>query len=550
MQALDHAERIALAGERLVYIKLSEMIEGESTFNDFAEVLLGLSLTDNQRSATAFMFDGKPPPIGAPPEIFGGCTAAPDVTARRTCVAVCGRGSGKTSIFLAVRAIHLALTVDCSALGRGEEGLIPVVGPSLLHAQHVVQFVKGYLSTSPLLSKILQVEPTKNCVKLTRPHDGRVISIEARAASMGGRAVRGPSLLGVLMDEAAFFYGEGYEINDKEIYDAATPRLLDEGQIVIASSPWSQSGILWDFMRENFGAPKSAVVIKAPSLLMHPTAALLTAYNNMLRDNPDNAAREFDAQFMSADAERFFSEAAIERCIDPTLVLPGETITGERVLFGADFAFASDSSALMGFAERDKLIPVSMVEKKPAPGLPLIPSEVVGEFAEEIKRCGARLVTADDWYRQAIEEHLSAHRLALVPAPRPPAVAYIVARTLMNQGRVVLPNDPRLLMQLRRVKSTVKPGGVVSIHQPRVKDGGHGDIVSALVCALSGCSIEAKQPSPQLSTRETMELRAKADQKKRLNDNEVKNRKASGKVLHSMIPGLRKSRLWQTLTQR
>lgn len=551
---LNDAERLALASERLVYLRLAELIENHASFIAVAETILGVTLTVNQKHAASFLFDGVAPPPEAPPEIFGSCTRAPDKDARRTAVAVCGRGSGKTSIFLALQAIHLALTVDCSAMGAGDPpGLVAIVGPSLLAAQHTLQFVKGYFGNTPLLSKILRIEATKERLLLTRPHDGRQVTIEARAASGGGAAVRGPSLLGVLMDEAAFFYGEGYEVNDKEIFDAATPRLLDEGQIVIASSPWGQSGLLWDLYRDNFGSPLSAVVVKAPSLLMHPTEAMRVAYENMMRVDPDNAMREFDSQFMSSSAERFFPETTILRCLGPesdAISVPGDVATGERVLFGADFGFAVDSSALVGFAERARLTPVSLLELKPEPGMPLVPSKVVDTFAEEIKRCGARLVTADDWYRQTIEEHLGAHRLALVPAPRPPAAAFIVARSLMSQGRVILPNNPRLLAQLRRVRSTVKPGGVVSVHQPRVKEGGHGDIVSAMVCALSGCSVEAQRPA---SAKPIMERLAEAErraQTERLKANEDKSRKGASRMLKSLTSGLRKGKLWQTLMQK
>lgn len=462
---------------------------------------------------------------------------------------MCGRASGKTAVLLGARALHLALTVDCSPMSIADPyGLIALVGPSLNAALHMLGFVKGYLRAAPLVAKVLQAEVKKTQVIITRPTDGRQVSIEPRAASGGGDAVRGPSLLGVLMDEAAFFYGEGYEVNDKEIYQAAMPRLLPGAQIVIASSPWGQAGLLWELYRDNFASPVGAAVVKAPSMLMHPAPEVKAAYEDMLRTDPDNAAREFGAQFMSADAERFFPEPAILRCVDDKVIVPGEVEHGERVYFGADFGFAVDSSALMGFAERgEKLIAVAMKEKKPQAGLPLVPSEVVAEFAAEVVRCGAKSVTADNHNRQAIEEYLSKYRLALLISNTDPAVDYVVTRSLMSQGRVSLPNDPRLLAQLRRIKATVKPGGKISIHLPRLKDGGHCDMVSALVCALAGCPMDAKKPIIPKDPIVAMRDREKAAQMERLRANEERTRKESKRMLQSMGTGLKRAPWYKKL---
>lgn len=352
------------------------------------------------------------------------------------------------------------------------------------------------------------------------------------------------------MDEAAFFYGEDYEVNDAEIYDAALPRLLPGGQIVLASSPWSKSGLVWEKFKANFGKPTTAVVVKAPSLIMHPTPELERAYTSMLKDDPDNAHREYDAEFMSADAERFFSEAAIEQSIDESIILPSDVRSGEKVRFGADFGFSVDSSALVGFAERKgKWSVVSLVERRPLAGLPLVPSEVVEEFAVEIKRCGGNAVTADEWYRQTIQEHLSKYMLPLFPAPTPPAVGFVLVRTLMNQGKLRIPNHPRLLTQLRKVKSTIKPGGVVTIQQPRAKEGGHGDIVSALVCALYGVSASSTYPEdPPKTVMERLVKEEKAAQVTRLKENAARNAK-NNKSMLGFIKRTLGRKAWQSLTR-
>ena len=70
-----------------------------------------------------------------------------------------------------------------------------------------------------------------------------------------------------------------------------------------------------------------------------------------------------------------------------------------------------------------------------------------------------------------------------MPAPDKVA-AYVVARTLIHEGRVALPPHPRLRQQLRDVVAKPMPGGGTQITSPHRVDGSHGDLVSALVNAL------------------------------------------------------------------
>jgi hypothetical protein len=64
------------------------------------------------------------------------------------------------------------------------------------------------------------------------------------------------------------------------------------------------------------------------------------------------------------------------------------------------------------------------------------------------------------------------------------AQSYQRMRALLHEGRVRLPDHPRLLRQLREVISRPTSGGGISLTSPRWRKGGHGDLVSALVLAL------------------------------------------------------------------
>ena len=555
---VDEADRLRLAIERLTQLELMRACDPASgmSYVAFCERVFDLKLTAMQAEIARVLFDGEQPAPTTSTAIFGGMLDLPPEEARRTVLIAAGRGSGKSLTFVAARAIHMALTADCTPMMKGEPGLIPIVAPDQRQSRHTLEFVKGLLRNRPVVAKLLRYRETLDVVELTRL-DGRVFTIEARPATGGGLAVRGSSLGGVLLEEAAFFDDEGAAVSDVEIYRAARPRLLPGAQIVLATTPWAQAGLVWELYKDSYGHPRRAVVARAPTLLMRPSRETEAMVRQEREDDPDNAAREFDAEFLSLDAERFFPEALIERCLDKSLVpdddgMICEVATGERVRFGGDFAFDADSSALMGFVERSRpdvgnvrqpsvFWPCEVGEWRPTAERSLVPGQVVGEVALQIQRAGGKLVVADAHYRRSIEEHLSAAHLALVNLDGAVPDNFLVARTLMAQDRVRLPNMPRFLAQLRQIRSTHKPGGQVTIHLPRKKGGGHCDIVSAFVAALAGVSLTSTRAVAGPANYVEAEAREDARRRdERWKEREQKDRKEDrklGRMMRRLVPG-------------
>lgn len=545
----DPEVQALLLAEKIVYDQVCDI--KSYTYAEYCDSLLGLRLTEGQAAISRVLYDGKAPEEKFVDSIFGGLREAPSPFALRIACIVAGRGSGKTSALLAARGLHLALTVDLSSMTPNDPpALVAVVAPDMRQSKQTLGFVRKFLEDRPILKKVLKAECLQEIVRIERP-DGRKVNIEARPATGGGNSVRGPVLAGVLLDESAFFEGEGYEVNDAEILRAAMPRIrmVPGAQVVFGSTPWAQEGKLYELYRDNVGKPDTAVVCRAPTLIVRPNDETRQAYEAELKQDPDNAKREYDAEFLSADAERFFPEAVIVNSVDSDLQPPIGVFTGERCRFGADFAFASDSSALVGFVERDgSYVCIELDEQRPKPGLPLVPSRICQRFAERLTACGARVLVADDHYREAIQEHLTACGIALSGTDANPAASYVVTRSLMAQGRVKIPANPRLLAQLRRVRSTMKPGGVVSIHQPRSKEGGHGDLVSAMVCALHGITVDSNQPGPAPSQRDKLLKLAEQQRTERLKANEKKQDKAE--KAHVLGLGRRYGRLLKDLRRR
>jgi hypothetical protein len=165
---------------------------------------------------------------------------------------------------------------------------------------------------------------------------------------------------------------------------------------------------------------------------------------------------------------------------------------------GIDLGFKSDHSAIIVAAFDGELYRVvDLLELRPQRGQPLLPSAVIASFAETARRYGATSLIGDRHYEQAVREYLGAHGLTLVAGAdglNGKLATYTRARALIHEGKVRIPNNARLIAQLKAVVSKPTPGGGLSISSPRRVNNGHGDIVSALVLSLAALPTSYVEP--------------------------------------------------------
>ncbi len=420
----------------------------------------------------------------------------------RTVAAETGGRVGKTSRWLATKALHAAWTVDLPTLRRGEVASALLVAPDLKLARQILSFVVGYVEDSKILTRALVEPPTKDSVEFRRP-DGKRVRVEVLSASRGGRSVRGRTLVFAGLDEACFFYDETSGIiNDADVYRAVLQRVVPGGQVWIVSTPWlADVGLLEAIIGKNWGCHEHALVARGGTRAFNPSWDPSGEIERDLRaQDPDAAAREIDGLPTAGGAGTFFDASAITACVDETIHLPMPAPKGAHVSFGADLGFVSDSSALVGAARTgDRVAIVSIDEIRPTRGSPLKPGRVIDSFAAVIEGYGGNGFTADGHYRESAKEHMEPTGLRLLDAPGGADGkfnVYVHARKLIHEGRVRLPNHARLLTQLRTVVARDMPGGGVKISIPRRRGAGHGDVCSAFVLALWAASRMRSEPRP------------------------------------------------------
>lgn len=467
---------------------------------------VGVKLEPAQHVLCLVGFDGVDP-VDLPPkqreiarQLFGDVDRF-TAQQRRTFVVVIGGRSGKTYLLIALRALHLALTVDISRLAPGEVAYANIVAPDLDLAGQALAFVRGVIKSQPALQRVCESgeDEDSKSPSITLTRDGRRVCIKVRAASgKGGRTGRGRSLVFFGMDEAALFFDSDYKVNDEEVFKANTPRVMMGGQSVVASTPYTETGLLYDAWRENFGTPKTMMVAHAPTRLMRTDETILGIVDAAYIQDAENAEREYGAKFTSAGPSQFFDPATLAKATDKTIQLAQSPRPGAIVRAGVDAGFTRNSSTIFITHEVDRVLRVAdYAEWKPTPGQPLKPSEVVASWATLCERHGARGVCGDQHHRESLQEHLATHGLWMSDAPNK-ADSFVHMRTLMREGRLKIPDEPRLQRQLRSVQSRPISGGSLSVTMPQARDGSHGDLVSALVLAcwgFSGKTIQAPEPS-------------------------------------------------------
>jgi hypothetical protein len=455
-------------------------------------------LTLGQAELVRVAFDGvEPVDRELAAKLFG---APVPVGIRSVVAAVCGARAGKSYVLVALRLVWGMLVRDLSSLAPGQRAVALIVAPNDKLRREVLNYALGAVRSKPELAAMLDGEPGADGFGLRRP-DGHVVRFEMSVATAGGYGARGRALTDFALDECAFFRDASFKVNDEEIFRAGAARVLPGGQTIIASTPWAQTGLLFELHKKNFGRPDTALVAHAPTLVLHDSPMTREIVSREEKRDPDNAKREFGAQFMTGGTTVFFEAASIDAAVTDEPFTPEHP---DQMAAGADFGFRSDSSALILVALRAGVVHVfDGAEERPADGAPLKPSVTVKSFA---KLCAGRVgvLMADGHYREAIAEHLDANGLAYIPAPTVPADTYVRARMLLREGKVRIHGlafRERLLQQMREVHGKPTSGGGMSIVHPRWATGGHGDLVAALVLALwqvSGDEVPEQAERPEM----------------------------------------------------
>ena len=175
-----------------------------------------------------------------------------------------------------------------------------------------------------------------------------------------------------------------------------------------------------------------------------------------------------------------------------------------------DLALTKNSTALaISRVERGKAAIAYHDEHRPVEGESPKFSENCRRFAETCLDYGVTRILGDHFLQSmATEEFRKVERgkahvsyVGWTPNTANVFEAFsAVKRMMLSEGKVELPNDPRLVRQFEDVKSQPTPGGQVRIQLPK-HGRAHGDVLMAAVLSLSQLEHEVLTGKPPAPTK-------------------------------------------------
>lgn len=463
----------------------------QMSFVDFATELLELRLTVGQRTLSRVVFDGVDPcdlvdaeERRIADEMFGGVQRIPPAARGLFVVLRLGRGSGKTTVCGAY-AVYRMCTADVSRCGPGDKAAVIVIAPDADIAGETIARGQAF-TESPAIAPFVS-RMTRDGFFLRRPQDGKTVRFIVRARSR--KAGRGFSAIEIIIDESEFVASSSKEsiITDKDIIGGATARLEPGARINLVSTPWPAPSETSEMFAANFGQPSSAICALASTPVMRDNDPHVLSMIEALRlQSPATAQREFFCVLEDGAGGAFFEMTTVRTAtVDAPFVAKNAMAST-----GIDPAFVHDSSAI-AIVERDShprggvmlnLVHLDLIT--PTKERPLVPSDVIRDFAATARLHGCSLLATDSHRVGTVRSNAALVGVQVYDRGETKATM-VYLRDVFREGRLRIPDDPRLIMQLKGFTFRAMSGGDIKIDSPRSKDGGHGDLVSALAQAVN-----------------------------------------------------------------
>lgn len=271
---------------------------------------------------------------------------------------------------------------------------------------------------------------------------------------------------------------------------ASRPTLATtSGKLIILSSPYSQSGELWNLHQKHFGKDDSQVLVwQASADCMNPTLA--TNYLERMRiEDPEAYLSEVAGEFRSG-LSTFLDSESIQGCV-ATGIRERPYVEGVQHLSYADTAAGRGGGGdafvvVVARVEGERAVLVAVRVWRP----PFNPSGVIQEACAFFKSYRVYSTTGDNYASQFPAEQFRLNGIQYITSTRNRSEIYLELLPLINSERVVLLDHPELLRELRGLERKRGTSGKDRVdHSSRA--GSHDDI--ALACA--GALVEASMPA-------------------------------------------------------
>jgi hypothetical protein len=394
---------------------------------------------------------------------------------------VAGRRSGK-SFMAALVGVFLACFKDYrEQLAPGERAVILVLAADRSQAQVVFRYIKGFLTSTPMLARLVEAERAESIDLVNR------VTLQVGTCSF--KSIRGLTLAAAVCDEVSFWRDDTATDPALEVLRALRPALatIPNSLLLCISSPYARSGPLYQAHRDHFGKDNSDVLVwQAATRTMNPTIDQGIIERDMALD-PEAARSEWEAEFRS-DLASFLDPEAIEAVtVQGRYELP--PIKSVRYEAFVDPSGGRKDAATLALAHAEgNLVVLDVARQWPSPH---DPASVVGEMAGILKSYGLRRVTGDRYAGAWPEQEFMKHGIVYRTATKDKSALYLELLPLVLSGRVELLDNKWLFNELRSLERRTRSAGRERVdHPPR----GHDDIANSVAGACAQVGAESIRP--------------------------------------------------------
>jgi hypothetical protein len=410
-------------------------------------------------------------------------------------VFICGRQSGK-STRCATTCILWTAFVEPHHVAHGERLSILSFSPVL--RQNTFQLVADKIRSVPELFELVENDNAAGGeLRLSNGIDILEISANPQYA-------RGKTSILVVIDEAAYLHSDQEFTNNLiDLLESVRPSLIvKHGRLLLLSSPGGMEGPLYEAHRDRLLNP-DVLVLRAPSVLLNPSIDPKLLERERRRGGELFYKREFLAEFTLTTGTPFLDPEAITRavCVGTSEFAAGE----DYVSSGVDLADRVDWCAIAHACVREfggvrKVVVLSCRVWKPDPKTGHQVLTVLRQMGEDCRRVGSLRSRGDQKSMSVAEQVLRTHGVSferVVTAGAGSEQAYRSFNALLNEDRLVLPDNPELVKQLRRLEQKTVDGNRFLVEGGR---GAHDDAAVACVQAVAYAA-EDLEASPEPMTQ-------------------------------------------------
>jgi phage FluMu gp28-like protein len=376
------------------------------------------------------------------------------------------------------RQIGMTTAVAQEAIWKaytGDNRVILIVSPSDRQSKILMNKITATIGKN---RKLLENVVRRNRNELELSNGSVIISLPNNPDRL-----RGFSATDIYLDEAAHF------LNDGPVMAAIRPMLIaTNGSFTIISTPFGKRGLFWDQYRIAVHKRKGA---KAYDLCPSTICPLITK-ERMQQERENLTELEFKQEYLGEFIEQvdvYLPLDLIQSCVDPNLVLRDTGESNKQYILGADFAKRRDETVVILLEEERLGRDSAFVVRHISAWAGMDYSEQVGRISRLTETfrviCGA----AD---QSGVGEPVIEDLRTIIPqlegirfSAEWKAHLASTLRSFLEQGKIRLPDNKRLIMQLNGLTYKVSKTGKFLFDSPEKL---HDDFLWALTLACYAAS--------------------------------------------------------------